>query len=74
MKNKFKLIFVSLCVLVSIISFIPIEAFSMSDEKVIYLTFDDGPSKGPCSEILDILKEENVKGTFFILGNENKRK
>jgi peptidoglycan-N-acetylglucosamine deacetylase len=72
MKNKFKLIFLSLCILVSIISFIPIEAFSMSDEKVIYLTFDDGPSRGPCSEILDILKEENVKGTFFILGNEIK--
>ena len=32
----------------------------------IYLTFDDGPKKGTTDVILDILKEENVKATFFI--------
>lgn len=32
----------------------------------IYLTFDDGPSKSITSKLLDILKEENVKGTFFV--------
>ena len=32
----------------------------------IYLTFDDGPKAGTTDVILDILKEENVKATFFI--------
>lgn len=33
---------------------------------VIYLTFDDGPKEGTTNIILDILKEENVKATFFV--------
>lgn len=36
--------------------------------KVIYLTFDDGPSDRVTPLILDTLKEENVKATFFIIG------
>lgn len=32
----------------------------------IYLTFDDGPKAGTTDKILDILKEENVKATFFV--------
>ena len=32
----------------------------------IYLTFDDGPQTGTTDVILDILKEEGVKATFFI--------
>lgn len=40
-------------------------------EKVIYLTFDDGPSI-LTEKILDILKENDVKGTFFIIGNQIK--
>lgn len=32
----------------------------------IYLTFDDGPREGTTNVILDILKEENVKATFFV--------
>lgn len=43
------------------------------DEKVVYLTFDDGPSENT-QRILDILKEYNVKATFFITGaNEEYR-
>ena len=33
---------------------------------VIYLTFDDGPSSST-NKILDILKEENIKATFFVV-------
>ena len=33
----------------------------------IYLTFDDGPSTKITSQILDILKENNIKATFFIV-------
>lgn len=36
-------------------------------KKQIYLTFDDGPSQNT-DEILDILKEYNVKATFFVVG------
>ncbi len=36
--------------------------------KVAYLTFDDGPSETITSKILDILKEENIKATFFVIG------
>ena len=41
---------------------------STNDGKsVIYLTFDDGPSRSITPHILDILKEENVKATFFVI-------
>lgn len=39
-----------------------------SEEKQVYLTFDDGPSKSITPQILDILKRENVPATFFVLG------
>lgn len=37
-----------------------------SKQGVIYLTFDDGPRSGTTDIILNILKEENVKATFFV--------
>ena len=40
-----------------------------SEEKVAYLTFDDGPSKDVTNSILNTLKKENVKATFFVLGS-----
>ena len=39
-----------------------------SEEKQVFLTFDDGPSKDVTPQILDILKENDVKATFFVLG------
>lgn len=38
-------------------------------EKVIYLTFDAGYENGNVKKILDTLKDEDVRGSFFILGN-----
>ena len=38
-------------------------------DKVIYLTFDAGYENGNIEKILDALKDENVKATFFILDN-----
>ena len=35
----------------------------------IYLTFDDGPNNGTTNVILDVLKEEGVKATFFVTCN-----
>ena len=41
-----------------------------SNKKVAYLTFDDGPSPSVTLKILDILKEENIKATFFVIGKK----
>ena len=35
--------------------------------KTVYLTFDDGPS-GHTDQILEILKRNNIKATFFVIG------
>lgn len=40
-----------------------------SEEKIAYLTFDDGPSANITPQILKVLEEERVKATFFLLGN-----
>lgn len=37
--------------------------------RTVYLTFDDGPS-GLTGEVLDILKKEDIKATFFVLGEQ----
>ena len=39
-----------------------------SDTKRVFLTFDDGPSS-VTPTILDVLKQENVPATFFVLGS-----
>lgn len=39
-----------------------------NSDKVIYLTFDDGPSENVTKEILDILKNYDIKATFFVTG------
>lgn len=39
-------------------------------EKMIALTFDDGPSPTFTPHILDILKEQNAHGTFFTIAKE----
>ena len=38
-------------------------------ESIVYLTFDDGPDDKITPQILDILKEEGVKATFYVCGN-----
>lgn len=44
-----------------------------STGKVVYLTFDDGPSK-LTDQFLDILKEQNIKATFFMQGTNLKNR
>lgn len=57
-----------------------VSAFAIGDtampqiNKVVYLTFDDGPSDRVTPEILDVLDEENVKATFFIIGRQAERR
>lgn len=45
-----------------------IKYLTKNDEKIAYLTFDDGPTKVATPKVLDILKEEDVKATFFVIG------
>ncbi|WGV28655.1 polysaccharide deacetylase family protein [Halotia branconii] len=41
-------------------------------QKVIALTFDDGPWPESTAQVLNILKENNIKGTFFVVGQNVK--
>ena len=45
-----------------------INSIYSSDTKRVFLTFDDGPSSTVTPTILDTLKKENIKATFFVLG------
>ena len=42
--------------------------YSNNGEKIVFLTFDDGTSTTNTPKVLDILKKEGVKATFFITG------
>lgn len=46
-----------------------IENIYKSEAKRVFLTFDDGPSKKITVPILDLLKEQDIKASFFVLGN-----
>lgn len=43
------------------------------DEKLVALTFDDGPDPNYTAQILDILAKYNAKATFFVIGEEAAR-
>lgn len=48
------------------------EAEGIAYDKRIYLTFDDGPSSNT-DAILDILKQYDVKATFFVVGKTDEQ-
>lgn len=66
-KSK-RFIIVAFCVL-SVIFFAPlfVSASNNSSAKIVYLTFDDGPSY-VTPRLLDILSKNGVKATFFVTG------
>ena len=39
-----------------------------NDNKTVYLTFDDGPTENVTRKILEVLKNEKVKASFFCVG------
>ena len=49
-----------------------VENIYTSEEKRVFLTFDDGPTTTVTPFILDLLKQENIKATFFVLGSRAK--
>jgi peptidoglycan/xylan/chitin deacetylase (PgdA/CDA1 family) len=46
---------------------------TVGKSQFIFLTFDDGPSKEATPQILELLKRDGVKATFFLLGKNVKR-
>lgn len=42
-------------------------------QKIVYLTFDDGPIPEVTPQVLDILKQEGVSATFFMVGDNARR-
>lgn len=44
-----------------------------TSQKLVALTFDDGPDPRFTPKVLDILKKNNVKATFFLIGKNVER-
>ncbi|WP_188038920.1 polysaccharide deacetylase family protein [Heliobacterium chlorum] len=44
-----------------------------SEKKALCLTFDDGPDNRNTPKVLDILQKEQVRATFFFLGNNSEQ-
>jgi chitin deacetylase len=47
-----------------------IHAHIETPRSIVALTFDDGPTRSHTDEILGILREENVKATFYVIGDD----
>lgn len=44
-----------------------------TEDKVIYLTFDDGPTPKLTDEVLDVLQHYDARATFFVVGDNVSR-
>ena len=44
-------------------------SFTYAEGKSVYLTFDDGPSDSVTTPVLDTLKEEGIRATFFVVSD-----
>lgn len=64
-----KRIFITLLALLLALTAIPIPVRAAKGDKLVALTFDDGPNKTYTKQLLDGLKETDAKVTFFMVGN-----
>lgn len=64
MKRKISL----LLAIILIATLLPVQAMAASGDKLIALTFDDGPAGSNTTRLLDGLRERNVHCTFFLVG------
>ncbi len=54
----------------SAVNFAPSEISAVTEpDKLIALTFDDGPNTTTTNEILDVLEQYNAKASFFLIGD-----
>lgn len=51
----------------------PVFWHARTEERVIALTFDDGPCHPYTQQLLDILEREGIRATFFMVGNNVRR-
>lgn len=80
-KNKFLIVILCMSIFLgTVFMFNPIIQASeeksktnVKNEKVVYLTFDDGPSINNTKKVLEILKKENIPATFFLIGENAQR-
>ena len=61
-----------LCIIFCMPLYASMTTCTNEDEKIVYLTFDDGPTPKITDAILDVLKSHDVKATFFVVGKEIK--
>jgi peptidoglycan/xylan/chitin deacetylase (PgdA/CDA1 family) len=67
MRNAY--LFLYACAIFVLLSIpVPLSAAASTQVKDIALTFDDGPYGGPTAAILNILENEQVPATFFLIG------
>lgn len=72
--KKYFCLFIFFIIIIGSIGANKNKVYSKYDEQIkpkeIYLTFDDGPGTKTTNQVLDILKENNIKATFFIVGKQ----
>ncbi len=61
-----------LAIIIAILFLIPcLLSFKVDEgQKIVYLTFDDGPNERYTPQILSILEKEKIKATFFVIGTQ----
>lgn len=70
MKRYFKNLLIVIIINIISVNFAGMKIIPKATErKVVYLTFDDGPSFSNTDSILDLLCKNNVKATFCVVGN-----
>ncbi|TGY41900.1 polysaccharide deacetylase [Clostridium sartagoforme] len=67
--RKIYIFILSLFIFISYNSIHVSALYTTTPKKTVYLTFDDGPSVKITKDIIDILKANNIKGTFFVVGD-----
>ena len=70
----FKKLISIILIIISILSYQKMSLINAhaDEKKIVYLTFDDGPAGKVTKDILDILKNESVPATFFLIGGQIK--
>lgn len=69
LNRKVFLLFIFLQIILNTINCSAYSGENISNKKV-YLTFDDGPIPCITEKLLLVLKDNNVKATFFVVGKE----